>query len=110
MEMINRPRRLRTSANLRKMVRETRMDKSSLIYPMFIVEGTNIKEEIPSMMGQYRYSVDRMGEKLEELTKAGIGATTSKSGYFNMQATKVGDDTTLAQIVRLVDEAAVQSA
>ena len=73
MEMINRPRRLRTSANLRKMVRETRMDKSSLIYPMFIVEGTNIKEEIPSMMGQYRYSVDRMGEKLEELTKAEIG-------------------------------------
>ncbi len=73
MEMINRPRRLRTSANLRKMVRETRMDKSSLIYPMFIVEGTNIKEEIPSMMGQYRYSVDRMGEKLEELAKAGIG-------------------------------------
>ena len=73
MEMINRPRRLRTSANLRKMVRETRMDKSSLIYPMFIVEGTNIKEEIPSMMGQYRYSVDRRGEKLEELTKAGIG-------------------------------------
>ena len=57
----------------KKMVRETRMDKSSLIYPMFIVEGTNIKEEIPSMMGQYRYSVDRMGEKLEELTKAGIG-------------------------------------
>ena len=49
------------------------MDKSSLIYPMFIVEGTNIKEEIPSMMGQYRYSVDRMGEKLEELTKAEIG-------------------------------------
>ena len=79
MEMINRPRRLRTSANLRKMVRETRMDKSSLIYPMFIVEGTNIKEEIPSMMGQYRYSVDRMGEKLEELTKAGIGGVTRMS-------------------------------
>ena len=73
MEMINRPRRLRTSANLRKMVRETRMDKSSLIYPMFIVEGTNIKEEIPSMMGQYRYSVDCMEEKLEQLSKAGIG-------------------------------------
>ena len=73
MEMINRPRRLRTSANLRKMVRETRMDKSSLIYPMFIVEGTNIKEEIPSMMGQYRYSVNRMEEKLEQLSKAGIG-------------------------------------
>ncbi len=49
------------------------MDKSSLIYPMFIVEGTNIKEEIPSMMGQYHYSVDRMEEKLEQLSKAGIG-------------------------------------
>ena len=49
------------------------MDKSSLIYPMFIVEGINIKEEIPSMMGQYRYSVDRMEEKLEQLSKAGIG-------------------------------------
>ena len=49
------------------------MDKSSLIYSMFIVEGTNIKEEIPSMMGQYRYSVDRMEEKLEQLSKAGIG-------------------------------------
>ena len=36
-----------------------------------------------------------------------IGATTSKSGYFKMQATKVGDDTTLAQIVRLVDEATI---
>ena len=49
------------------------MDKSSLIYPMFIVEGTNLKEEIPSMMGQYRYSVDRMEEKLDQLSKAGIG-------------------------------------
>jgi porphobilinogen synthase len=73
MDMIYRPRRLRTSANLRKMVRETRMDKSSLIYPMFVVEGTNRKEEIPSMKGQFRYSIDRMGEKLEDLAKAGIG-------------------------------------
>ena len=73
MEMINRPRRLRTSANLRKMVRETRMDKSSLIYPLFVKEGTGIEEEIPSMEGQYRYSVDRMEEKLEQLSKAGIG-------------------------------------
>ena len=49
MDMTNRPRRLRTSSRLRKIVRETRMDKSSLVYPMFIVEGNNIKEEIPSM-------------------------------------------------------------
>lgn len=44
MELINRPRRLRQNAALRKMVRETRMDKSSLIYPMFVVEGSNLKE------------------------------------------------------------------
>lgn len=72
MDLLNRPRRLRSSDSLRKMVRETRVDKSSLIYPMFIIEGNNIKEEIPSMAGQYRYSVDRMGEKLESLLDSGV--------------------------------------
>lgn len=51
MELIKRPRRLRGGANLRKMVRETRMDKSSLIYPLFVMEGNGIQEEIPSMEG-----------------------------------------------------------
>ena len=74
MELIYRPRRLRGNQVLRKMVRETRMDKSSLVYPMFIIEGTNIKEEIPSMPGQYRYSVDRMEEKLAKLCGAGVPA------------------------------------
>ena len=74
MELIHRPRRLRGNQVLRKMVRETRVDKSSLVYPMFIIEGTNIKEEIPSMEGQYRYSVDRMEEKLAELCDAGVSA------------------------------------
>ena len=73
MDLRYRPRRLRSSARLRKMVRETRVDKSSLIYPMFVTEGTGIKEEIPSMAGQYRYSVDRMEEKLTELAEAGVG-------------------------------------
>lgn len=72
MELITRPRRLRGNTVLRKMVRETRMDVSSLVYPMFVIEGNNIKEEIPSMPGQYRYSVDRMEEKLTELADAGV--------------------------------------
>ena len=72
MEMTHRPRRLRRSPVLRKMVRETRMDKSSLIYPMFVTEGTNIKQEIPTMPGQYRYSVDRLPEALEEVADAGV--------------------------------------
>lgn len=74
MELITRPRRLRGNAVLRKMVRETRMDESSLVYPMFVIEGNNIKEEITSMPGQYRYSVDRMEEKLTELADAGVGS------------------------------------
>ena len=74
MNTANRPRRLRSGAVLRKMVRETRMDKASLIYPMFLVEGENVREEISSMPGQYRYSMDRMGEKLEELSDAGVSS------------------------------------
>ena len=72
--MIQRARRLRQNEILRKMVRETRMDKSSLVYPMFVREGKNIVEEIPSMEGQFRYSVDRMSEKLESLKKAGVNS------------------------------------
>lgn len=72
MDLIQRPRRLRGSEKLRKMVRETRMDKSSLIYPLFVKEGTGIEEEIPSMEGQYRYSVDRLSFELERLQNAGV--------------------------------------
>ena len=74
MELIKRPRRLRGGEALRKMVRETRMDKSSLIYPLFVMEGTGIQEEIPSMEGQYRYSLDRLPYKLEQLEKAGVSS------------------------------------
>ena len=74
MELIQRPRRLRGSETLRKMVRETRMDKSSLIYPLFVKEGAGIAEEIPSMPGQYRYSIDRLPYELERLTEAGVGS------------------------------------
>ncbi len=74
MDMIQRPRRLRGSETLRKMVRETRVDKSSLIYPLFVKDGENIEEEIPSMEGQYRYSVDRLPYELERLSKAGVSS------------------------------------
>lgn len=74
MELTIRPRRLRTSAKLRKMVRETRMDKSSLVYPMFVMDGENKKEEIPTMPGQFRYTLDRMPEILQEMADAGVGS------------------------------------
>lgn len=69
---IMRGRRLRSDQRLRKMVRETRMDISALVYPMFVMDGSNRTEEIPSMYGQYRYTVDRMGQRLEQLLAAGI--------------------------------------
>ncbi len=72
MDMTIRSRRLRSTPVLRKMVRETRMDASSLIYPLFVREGENVKEEIPSMPGQFRYSLDRMPEVLNEMADAGV--------------------------------------
>lgn len=72
--MIIRPRRLRNGEYLRRMVRETRVDKNSLVYPLFVKEGSGIVEEISSMEGQYRYSVDKLPYILEELTKAGVGS------------------------------------
>lgn len=67
-----RSRRLRDNNNIRNLVRETTVDSSSLIYPIFIQEGKNIKEEIPSMKGQFRYSLDQLPFRLEELSENGV--------------------------------------
>lgn len=72
MELTIRPRRLRTSDTLRRMVRETRVSPDSLIYPLFLVEGENIKEPIPSLEGQWRYSPDRVWEEIEDCLNAGV--------------------------------------
>lgn len=74
MNLTQRPRRLRTSENLRRMVRETRVDAASLVYPMFVMDGTDKVEEIDAMPGQYRYTVDRYAEKLIDLYQAGVKA------------------------------------
>ena len=72
MEMTIRPRRLRSCDNLRRMVRETRVSPDSLIYPLFLIEGENIKEPIESLDGQYRYSPDRVCEEIESCLAAGV--------------------------------------
>lgn len=69
---MKRFRRLRAGENLRSMVRETRISKSDLIYPMFVVEGENIKNPVESMPNVYQYSLDRMDEILNEVEKSGI--------------------------------------
>ena len=72
MNLLNRPRRLRTTPEIRSMVRETRMSPSSLIQPLFAIEGENIKHEIPSLPGQYHWSPDRICEAVQECVDAGV--------------------------------------
>lgn len=72
--MLNRGRRLRMNEYIRDMVRETRISKDALIYPMFIEEGEGIVKEIEAMPGQFRYSTDTMIAPLKELVSCGIRA------------------------------------
>ena len=67
-----RPRRMRISANMRSMVRETSLSVKDFVYPIFVVPGTNIKEEIPSMPGGYHLSVDKAVEAAQEIDSLGI--------------------------------------
>lgn len=70
--MFKRTRRLRNSQLLRNVVRDVKLSIDELIYPLFIEEGENIKEEISSMPNQYRFSIDRLAPELEELKELGI--------------------------------------
>ena len=67
-----RTRRLRGSDILRKMTRETRISPNSLIYPMFIREGTGVTEDISSLAGQFRYSPDTVAKGIEVALKTGV--------------------------------------
>lgn len=71
---IHRPRRLRSSDPLRRMVRETVLTKNDLIYPLFAVPGTGIAKEVSSMPGVYQLSVDKIVEEAKEVYDLGIPA------------------------------------
>ncbi len=70
--MYRRHRKLRKSLQIRDLIKDVYLEKSDLIYPLFIEEGENIRKEISSMPGVYRYSLDRLNEELEELKGVGI--------------------------------------
>ena len=70
--MIIRPRRLRKNETIRNMVAETVVNPDSLVYPMFVVEGEGIKEEIDSMPGQFRFSIDEILKELEWCVALGL--------------------------------------
>lgn len=99
-----RPRRLRQSPALRDLVRQTRLHISDLIYPVFVVDGNDRKEEVESMPGIFRYSLDRLPEELDRVRDAGVkgvlyfGVPDHKDEY----ATEAyRDDATLQNAIRL---------
>ncbi|GAB4276585.1 MAG: porphobilinogen synthase [Coriobacteriia bacterium] len=71
---VYRPRRLRSSETLREMVRETSLDASDLIYPLFVKPGEGLKDEVPSMPGVFQLTVDMLAAEAEEVLSLGIPA------------------------------------
>ena len=69
---MKRFRRLRSDERIRGLVRETSVNKKDLIYPIFVIEGNNIKNPVESMPEVYQYSVDMLDEILEKISKSGI--------------------------------------
>ena len=72
--LVHRPRRLRRTEGLRRLVRETRLTVDDLIYPMFVMEGSGQRQEVPSMPGCFRYSLDLLLEELQEVVGLGLGS------------------------------------
>jgi porphobilinogen synthase len=70
----HRPRRLRRTEALRGLVRETRLSARSLVYPLFVCPGAKVKQEISSMPGNYRWSVDLLVEECKSVFELGIPA------------------------------------
>lgn len=67
-----RNRRLRNTSTLRSMVRETVLQKEDFIYPIFVVEGEDVKNPVSSMPGVYQFSLDRLAEEIDEVVELGI--------------------------------------
>lgn len=106
---IARPRRLRRTATIRRMVRETILTTADFIYPLFVQHGHNVRWPIPSMPGQFRLSLDQLAAEAEELLTLGIPAVV----LFGIPAEKdpVGkenyaDDGIIQQAIRILKQAA----
>ena len=69
---INRMRRLRRTETLRRMSRETRLSRDDLVLPLFVVEGSGVREEVASMPGVLRYSVDQVVDEAKRVCDLGV--------------------------------------
>jgi porphobilinogen synthase len=67
-----RPRRLRKSAAIRSLVRETELSVKNFIYPLFVSHGTGVRNEITSMPGQYQISIDNLEAEINEIVSLGL--------------------------------------
>jgi porphobilinogen synthase len=83
-ELERRPRRLRRTLAVRRMVRETHLAADDFIYPVFVRHGRDVRHEIPSMPGQYQWSVDRLAGEVASAARLGIPAVMP----FGIPATK----------------------
>jgi len=70
--MLRRPRRNRYSESRRSLVREPKLDVSQLVYPLFIIDGKGIKDEIKSLPGNYRMSLDNVLREIESCVQSGL--------------------------------------
>ncbi|MEE0434036.1 MAG: porphobilinogen synthase [Peptococcaceae bacterium] len=100
-----RMRRLRRTQNIRNMVQEVQLNMNDYIYPIFVIEGNDIKKEIPSMPGIYQFSLDHLLEEVQRAVDAGVIAIM----LFGIPAEKddcgseaYNDDGIIQQAVRLV--------
>src|SRR5690625_6768052 len=73
-QTFTRHRRLRSSQAMRSLVRENHITTDDLIYPLFVIEGENIKNEVVSMPGVFQVSLDRLAEEIQEIHSLGIQA------------------------------------
>ena len=103
-----RPRRLRTSTGIRKLVRETELNAADFIYPLFIVPGQNVKQEIPSLPGNYHLSADMAVSMAAEAYALGIPAVEvfGLPAYKDEQGSSAWDaDSPVQQAVRRIKAA-----
>ena len=104
-----RPRRLRISPTMRRLVRETRVTVDDLIYPLFIKEGRSIKEPIEAMPGQFRYSPDQLARAVKEVAARKIPAVLlfgipEKKDEFGTEAHK--KDGVVQQAIKVIKDTA----
>ncbi len=105
--LIRRPRRLRRSPTLRRMVRENRLTVDDLIYPMFVTHGRGVQNEVPSMPGVYQWSIDGLRHEVESIARLGIPAVVlfrNPAAKDEIGSENFADDGIVQQAIRAIKQ------